>query len=114
MHLRGHTTTFQMRLEKSRACRCWSERHPNCTESGVLRMDGSQVATPSTEARTSRLHLTHGTSCHRPDEYVSRCIKRGHPAPAPAPSWLGTEHPVNGAQDGCRLRRSAAAESSSN
>jgi hypothetical protein len=114
MHLRGQTTTFQTHLEKSRACRCWSERHPNCRESWLLRVDSSQVATPSAEARTSRLHLSHGTSCHRPGEYVSRHIKRGHPPPVSAPSWLGAEHPVNGTQDGCLLDRSAAAESSRN
>jgi hypothetical protein len=41
MHLPGQTTTFQTRLEESRACRCWSERYPNCSESWLLPLDGA-------------------------------------------------------------------------
>ena len=114
MHLRGHKTTFQTRLEKSRVCRCWSERHPNCRESWLLRVDGSQMATTMAKAWARRLHLADRSPCHRLDEHFSRRITASHPAPAPAPSWLGAEHPVNGTQDGCLLDRSAAAESSRN
>jgi len=112
MHLRGQTTTVQTRLEKSRACRCWSERHPHCSEGWLLRLDGSQMATTMAKARARRLHLTDGSSSHWPDEYLSRRITGDDPSPAPAPSRLSTSHTVSGTQDGCLLVRPAAPESS--
>ena len=78
-------------------CSVWTER---------------RVATPIAVARTYRLHLTDGMSCHRPGEYFSRRIKRDDPSPAPVPSRLGTGHAFNRTQDRSLLARSATAESS--
>src|SRR5260370_21412010 len=63
MHLRGHTTTFQTRLEISRACRCWSQRHTNYRESWLLNLDGTQIATTIHAPGSCRLQIAYGPSC---------------------------------------------------
>jgi hypothetical protein len=64
MHLRGQTTTFRTRLEKSRVCRCWPGRHPNCRAGWLLNLDGTQMATTIDAPGPCRLQIAYRPSDH--------------------------------------------------
>src|SRR6266446_2257783 len=70
------------------------------------------MATTSSSPGTRWLSETDGPSSEWADEHLSAHLTGDHPAPAQAPSWLGTSHSVSYTQDGCLLARSASAESS--
>src|SRR6266566_1457512 len=91
-----------------RVCGCWFERHTDRNSSRLLRVDGTQVAATRQAAGTRWLSFTDGPSCDWSDEYPSARRTGGHPAPAQAPSRLGTGHAVSCTQNACVLARSAS------
>src|SRR5258708_19589917 len=76
-----------------RACRCWAERHTNCSGSRMFSVDRTQVATTIAKTRTRRLNVASGTSGHWPLEHLSHAITRDNPPPAHASPSLTTKHP---------------------
>src|SRR5919109_4801853 len=95
-----------------RVCRCGFERYPNRNGSRLLSLDGTQVATTIAQARTRRLHLANGASCHWSSQYLSSRIKGDHPPVTQAPPRLGANDPASCPQDGCLLGNSTPAKSS--
>ena len=48
-----------------RVCCCWSQRRPNCRESWVLNLDGTQMATTIHSPGLCRLQIADGSSNQR-------------------------------------------------
>ena len=93
MHHQGQQTTFEERIVDQRTRQHGNERRHDWSLPGLLRVDGAQMATHGSAARTGWLGHPHGTAGdRRVEQRPGGASDRGVAEPAAGPSRLGAKN----------------------